>query len=165
MGIFSRTWYGSGVGQAYIYQSVWGFKSAERTRQDIHALAAVRKEKHLVIGGARADRHANTSAAAFDHPNYWDVPIDWTDFTAGFTVVARVEVVTSSASCSITPRIRNVTDSTDINGTSSIGTTYVEQVITIPVPGTVGLKRYRLQLVPGLASIGVNAVGVIEIYG
>lgn len=156
---------GSGAGGAYIAGDKWGYQEAEGCHASINSLAGRRVVLPLLVGGGRADLHENSSAAAFDHPNWWDVAIDWTEMASGWTVVARVEVYTSSASCSITPRIRNITDSVNTDGTSSSTVGWVEKNITIPVPGVLGVKKYRLQLIPGLANTGVNAVGVVEIYG
>lgn len=165
MGIWSRTWYGTGVGGSYIFQSPWGYKGAERTRQNLNALGSLRHQSALTVGGSRSDRHEINPAAVFDHPDYWDAVIDWTDITAGMTVIARVEVITANVTCSVKATIRNTTDGINIDGATIATTTYTEDIIVIPVPGAIGVKRYRLRLTPGLADIGINAVGVIEIYG
>jgi hypothetical protein len=136
----------------------------EIVRQALNGLASRRGDPFLVIGGARTDRHLHTAATAYDHPNYWDVLIDWTRISTGWTVAARVETITNAVGGSVTPRIRNRTDSVDITGTASTSVTWAEQFITIPAPGVLGLKRYRLQLLNGDAAIGINAVGAIEVY-
>jgi hypothetical protein len=155
---------GSGAGSALILNDPWGFQEAQKTRASLLSLAARRVCLPLVLGGARSDLHEGTIATAFDHPNYWDVDIDWTQMAAGWTVRARVEVVTSDVTCSVKARIRNTTDAVDYDATTSVALTYTEKLITIPVPGVIGVKRYRLQLVPGLTAFGINALGAIEMF-
>lgn len=157
---------GTGTGNAIIYHDKWGYQKAEETRQSINSLAAARRfAGALTVGSGRSSRYQNSSAAAFLHPDYWDLTIDWTEMAAGWTVRARLETITDNVTCSITPRIRNTTDGVNTDGASSSATTWTEQFIILPVPGVLGLKRYQLWMIPGLADTDVNVLGSLEIYG
>lgn len=153
------------ITSAFVYHTKFGFQEAEKFRQSINSIAGVRHVQPLVIGGARSDRHlATVINTLYDHPNYWDVEIDWTEMSAGWTVRARLEVLTESGG-TVTTSIRNVTDAVDIAGSAIVATSYLESTVVIPVPGVLGIKRYRLQLKSNSTVLGWNAVGVIEIFG
>ena len=153
-----------GTGGPYIYHDGFGFQDAEEARQSIDSIAAAKRGPGQLTMGSRSDRWQHTSAAQFLHPEWLDRYIDWTDLESGWTVVARVQVITDDASCSVLARVRNITDTVNYDGTASTSTSWVSQSIVIPVPAVLGLKHYQLWLVPGLANINIQAIGEIEIY-
>jgi len=106
--------------------------------------------------------------AAQDAIDYIDFEIDGTNL-GGFTVQARVEVRTTNAATSVTPKIRNITDGTDAGvgaACSAINTDYsgVNCRQTIPITLVPGLKKYRLQLTPSTVNDEVFGIGYVEIF-
>ncbi len=98
-------------------------------------------------GGVLRSKQSGTGP--FDVVNYIDVEIDGTN-QSGITIQARVEVRTNKSSCTITPKIRNITDSTDAGtgvacaaGRGDYSGTNQKQTIAVTVAS--GVKKYRLQ--------------------
>lgn len=153
------------ISSPFVFGDKFGYREAEKLRQSIVSIAALRVDKPLTQGGARSDRHLLAATGTYyDHPNYWDARIDWTQMAAGWTVVARLNIITESGG-TVQCSIRNVTDAADITGTSQGSTSWFEDLITIPAPGVLGVKYYRLQFKSNSTTLGLNALGVIEIYG
>lgn len=118
------------------------------------------------LGGSRVISVPQV-AAAQDAIDWRDVELDGT-VTTGLTVQARVEVRTSDAGTSVTPKIRNVTDSTDAGVGSACSATATDysgtaSKQTIAVTLAAGLKTYRLQLTPSNADADVFGLGRLEI--
>src|SRR5262245_1839419 len=109
---------------AFVLDQIFGYQTANRIRENLITNIAARRNYHL--GGNRfipaqavVDpdllflRSKFVSLGPFDADDYNDIEIDSTELT-GLTVQARVEVRTNNPLISITPKIRNATDSTDI---------------------------------------------------
>ncbi len=150
---------------AYVLDRVFGYQDANELRANLIALASARRTHYL--GGSR-----NTAvplvASAQDAVEYIDIELDGTNL-AGLTVQARVEVRTLNGGTSVTPKVRNVTDSTDAGtGVACTATdadySGTNQKQTIAVTLAAGVKKYRLMLTPGNTSAGVLGIGYIEIF-
>lgn len=149
---------------AFVLDQIFGYQTANKLRLNIEAALAVRFHKHL--GGSRTIALART-AAAQDAIDYLDVEIDGTNLT-GLTKQARVEVRTLGAT-TVTPKVRNVTDSTDAGtGVACAGTaadysgTNQKQTIALTIAS--GVKKYRLMATPSATTDDTFAIGGIEIY-
>lgn len=155
---------GTGPSEAFLLgvdQSFHQNARCEQARAVLNAFAGQNAKGHW-LGGSRTQ--FVFAAAETIVPEWEDVVINWTALQ-GLTVQARVEIWTDSASTSVTPRIKNVTDSANFDGSSlSVATTWTERIITITPPGVIGIKRYRFYLVPANASNGVAGIGSIEIF-
>lgn len=140
----------------FILDQIFGFQTANKLKERDDALAAARIIAPL--GGSRNVGRRNTSYEAV--PDFLEIELDGTD-TVGLTVQARVEVRTSNAAGSVTPRIRNVTDASDaVVGAASILTTFDPQTLGfVPV---VGLKKYRMEILGSNAGIQIFGIGYIE---
>lgn len=119
------------------------------------------------LGGSRSQEVESASEIVV--PEYWDVLIDWRhgggDSTSGkLRVQGRVEVYTTNASTTVTPRIKNVTDGVNFDGTASTTVGWEERLITINPPASVGIKRYRLYIIGSNATNAIRGIGEIEIY-
>jgi hypothetical protein len=147
----------------YALDNKFGFQSANAIKNNIIALASARIQRHL--GGSR-QVSLPLVAAAQDAIDYHDVEIDGTSLS-GLTVRARVEVRTSNAGTGVTPKIRNVTDSTDaVTGVSSVSTTWggTSSFQTLTFTPATGIKKYRLMATPANATNPVFVIGHIEIF-
>lgn len=172
---------GWSVISTFVLDQVFGYQSANKIKDNLVTLSARRASRSL--GGSRVfpNQMADTLVGGLrskiigglgphDVFDYVDVEIDGT-LQSGQTYQARVEVRTSNPSISITPKIRNITDSTDA-GTGAACTataadfsgTNQKQTIALTIP--TGVKKYRLQY-----TLGANgqlcetwAVGEIEIF-
>lgn len=116
------------------------------------------------LGGSRS--------VALISSSYVEV-IDWIDFVPatgefeGATVTAQVEVRTANAGTSVTPKIRNVTDSTDaVTGSACTatnadysGTQQRQSLSFTPVAG----KRYRLMITGSNTTNSIYGIGQIKV--
>jgi len=147
----------------YVIDARFGFQDANAIKNNIIAYASARIQRYL--GGSR-QVSVPLVASAQDAIDYLDVEIDGTKL-AGFTVQARVEVRSGAAGTSVTPKIRNVTDSSDaIVGTACSATTWggTNSVQTLGFTPVTGIKKYRLQLTPSNTTNPVWGIGMIEIF-
>lgn len=149
---------------AYVLDQVFGYQSANALRLNIEALLACMFPKDL--GGSRSMALPRT-ASALDAIDYRDIDIDDTDLS-GLEVHAKVEVRTTNAATSITPKIRNITDGADaVVGASCTATnadytgTNQKQDLTLTL--TTGLKKYRLQATPGDTNNDTFAIGNVYV--
>lgn len=151
---------------AYVVEQAYTVSRANEQRQNLIVLASTRGGSRQ-LGGSRyfANVPASGTADVFD---YRDVEIDGTNL-GGLTIEARVEVRTGNAATSITPKIRNVTDGTDVVvGVACTATNAdysgaaMKQNLTMVL--ATGVKKYRLQYTTNNGSNPVFAHGEILIY-
>jgi hypothetical protein len=117
------------------------------------------------LGGSRSTAIFNNVAT--DAQDYIDFVPRTGEFT-GATVQAVVEVRTLDGGTSVTPKIRNLTDSTDAiiglactaTNADYSGTNQRQTLGFTPVAG----KRYRLMLTPSNATNGVYGIGFVEAF-
>lgn len=155
---------------AFVLDQVFGYQSANKIRDNLITLVSRRTGRSL--GGSRAlpnfpvwDDYGDVYSkppdlGPHDALDYVDIEIDGTN-QGGITYQARVEVRTANPGCSITPKIRNVTDSTDAGTGAACTATNVDysgtnqrQTITITLAG--GVKKYRLQYTLGALGVGMD---------
>lgn len=157
-------WRGSGPDEELIsgvdHLRTW---KAEEIRRNLLAYASF-FGRNTFLGGSR-DVFAPATSGEVVAPSYLDVDVDWRVIGGDLTIQARVNVRTANAATSVTPRIKNLTDNDDIDGLPSTeDTDWEEQLITIPPPAVVGVKRYRLYLVGSNATHDIAGIGVLEIF-
>lgn len=150
---------------AKVLDDVFGYQSANRIRENLIALASARLTYHL--GGSR-NVAVPLVASAQDAVDFIDIELDGTNL-GGFTKQLRVEVRTLNAGTSVTPKLRNVTDSTDAGTGVACSATNADysganQKQTITVTLATGVKKYRLQLTPSNATNGTFGIGYVEIF-
>jgi hypothetical protein len=168
MSLYSRI-KGSGGSEAFslgVDQSFYQNAQCDKLRKNLNA-AFAQGARGGWLGGSRSQEVL--SASEIIVPEFWDVLIDWRHAGGDNTsdklrAQARVEVYTNNAGTSVTPRIKNVTDSVNHDGSASTTVGWVEQTITIPVPGSLGIKRYRLYIIGSNATNAIRGIGQIEIY-
>lgn len=143
----------------FVLDQVFGYQTATKIKNNIKSLLSSKLEKSF--GGSR--QNSVLFNGTFDVLEYRDVEYDSLQMT-GLTTRARVEGQTSDAATSVTPVIRNVTDSVNlVTGTAITSLTFVEQILVMS-PLTAGTKKYRLR---GTTNNGTNDVwllGVSETY-
>lgn len=142
----------------YVLDQLFGYQSANKIKNSIKALAAARLEKSF--GGSRENSVLfNGTFAVLEARD-----VEWDSLQlSGLTTRARVEGKTSDAATSVTPRIRNITDATDlITGTAITATVFTEQILAMAL--VAGLKKYRLQGVTNNGNNDVWLFGVSETY-
>lgn len=162
----------------FVLDQVYGYQTANKIRDNLVVLASRRTGRFL--GGSRVVpndvalslfgpmRAASVSLGPIDAYSYIDVEIDGTN-QSGITYQARVEVRTDQTAVSITPKIRNVTDSTDA-GTGSACTATAQdysgtnQKQTIALTIASGIKKYRLQYSVSGLPVQTWATGEIESF-
>jgi hypothetical protein len=145
----------------------FGFQSAESIRQNL--ITNISRRVTQPLGGSRAVPNSpvfnldlGTQESRHNHEgphnayDYVDVEIDGTNMT-GVTFVARVQVRVSDPLMTITPKIRNVTDSTDAGvgvACSACDEAYAgtnqKQAISLTIAS--GVKTYRLMYTVNLLS-------------
>lgn len=155
---------GGGGGGAYQTGDRWGYQTAEKVRQNFETLIG-RRAVYPLGGSRNASLQHNAVIDAYD---YLDIEIDGTDL-AGLTAQARVEVRVENAGLSVTPSIRNVTDSTDAGtGLACVATssTYAgtNQKQTIALTLASGVKKYRLRFTPTNNTYRFWGLGIIEVF-
>lgn len=109
------------------------------------------------LGGSRSQAVSGTG--------YQDAA-DYLDFrvpdaaSAGATYKVYVDLLCENAATSITPKIRNITDSSDaVVGSASTSTTWAEQTLTFtPVAG----KKYRLMFVKSDDVYAAWGIGLLQ---
>jgi len=115
------------------------------------------------LGGSRATADAVTGTSYQDAFNYRDFIIP-DAASAGAVWVAEVELVCENAATTITPRIRNITDSSDaVVGAACAATTWggTNSYQTLSFTPVVG-KRYRLQFIKSDDVYGCWGVGAMR---
>lgn len=154
-------WAGSGDNEEIqVGVDRWRWVEGDKVRKALNA-AHVQGGKGGWLGGSRSQFVNSASEIAV--PEYFDVLIDWRH-VEGLTVKARVEVYTLNVGTSVTPRIKNVTDSVNTDGSVSTTVGWAERLITLPTPGVLAVKRYRFYLVGSNATYGIAGIGQIEVY-
>jgi hypothetical protein len=148
----------------YVAGDKFGYQSAEKIRQAFDVLIG-RRAVYPLRGSRNASLQHNAVIEAYD---YLDIEIDGTDLV-GVTAQARVEVRVENAGLSVTPSIRNVTDSTDAGtGLACVATsaTYAgtNQKQTIAVTLASGVKKYRLRITPTNNTYRFWCLGYLEVY-
>lgn len=149
---------------AKILDQVWGYPSANQYRENMIALASRKAIHHL--GGSRSV--SLPLVASDQNAESWvDIEIDGTNL-GGFTKQLRVEC-RAGAATAVTPKLRNMTDSTDAGvGASATGTaadysgTNQKQTITVTLAS--GVKKYRLQGTPANTTDPTFVIGHLEIF-
>ncbi len=143
----------------FVLDQVLGYQTASKLKNNIEAILASKLSRNL--GGSR--ENSINFNGTFDAYEYRDVEIDSTKL-GGLSVRARVEAKTANAGTSVTPRIRNITDSTTlVTGSAETSTSFVEQLLDM-TPLTSGTKKYRLQGTTNNATNDVWLFGVMETY-
>ena len=159
-------WLGSGGGGAIQVGDDWDRPVVDQVRLNIKALAARRAVYPL--GGSR--QALVVYNGTFDAVDWIDVELDGTEFQTGATVRARVEVRSANAGTSITPLIRNITDSTDaVTGAACTATdadySGANQKQTLSFTPVTGVKKYRLQFTNSNATNGTyGAPSFLEVF-
>ncbi len=142
----------------FILDQIFGYQTATKLKNNVEAVIAARLERSL--GGSR--QNSVLFNGTFDVLEYRDVEIDATKL-GGLTIRARVEGRTNDSATSVTPRIRNITDSiTLVTGSAITSTTFVEQLLAMPVTGV--NKKHRLQGTTNNANFDVFLLGVVETF-
>lgn len=164
---------------AFILDQLFGYQSANKLRENSIVILSGRKGRGL--GGSREVpnnaginpfggplKSKQNGVGPFDAVDFIDVEIDGTN-QGGVTCQARVEVRTDRAGCTITPKIRNVTDSTDAGtglacaaGDPAYGGTNQKQTITVTLAS--GVKKYRLMYTLSSPSGTTWCIGEIEMF-
>lgn len=165
---------------AFVLDQLFGYQSATKIRDNLIVLASGREGRSL--GGSRLIPNnpltgedgalllesRQNGTGPFDVVDYLDVELDGTN-QGGMTIQARVEcrIVGAGAGVTVTPKIRNVTDSTDAGtgaacsaGDPAYGGTNQKQTITLTVAS--GVKKYRLQFTLSSPSCSCWVTGEIE---
>lgn len=149
---------------AYVLDFVFGYQSANKHRDNMIALAS--RKAIYNLGGSRSVSLPQV-ASAQDVESYHDIELDGTNL-GGFTKQIRVEC-RAGAGTAVTPKLRNVTDSSDAGvGASCTGTaadysgTNQKQTITVTIAS--GVKKYRLMGTPANTTDPTFEVGDLEIF-
>jgi hypothetical protein len=150
---------------AYILDQVWGYQGANKHRENMIALAS--RKAIYDLGGSRITALPQV-ASAQDAVEYRDIELDGTNL-GGFTVRLRVECRTINAATSVTPKLRNVTDSTDAGTGVACSATNADysgtnQKQTITVTLAAGVKKYRLMGTPSNTTHPTFIIGDLEIF-
>lgn len=150
---------------AYILDQVFGFQSANKHRENLITLASRRATFQL--GGSRAVS-LPLVASAQDAADWIDIEIDGTNL-GGFTANLRVECRTMNAGTSVTPKLRNMTDSTDAGVGAACTATNADysganQKQTVAVTLAAGIKKYRLQGTPSNTTNATFIIGYLEVF-
>lgn len=150
---------------AYVLDQVWGYQGANKQKNNLLSVVSSRLQHFL--GGSRTQSVPQV-AAAQDAIDWIDVEIDGT-LLSGLTIQARVEVRSAAAGTSVTPTVRNMTDSTTAGTGVSCSATAADysgtnQKQTIALTIASGIKKYRLQLTPSNTTNPVMGIGYIEIF-
>lgn len=150
---------------AYVLDQVFGYQGANKLRENLICLASARKVYPL--GGSRQTA-LPLSAVAQDVLDWIDIELDGTN-GGGLTTKLRVEVRTSNAATSVTPKLRNLTDGTDAaTGVACTATladySGANQIQNLVVTVAAGIKKYRLQMTASDAVNAVYGIGYVERY-
>lgn len=149
----------------FILDQLFGYQTATQLKNNIVALASARIVHQL--GGSRVDPIASV-ASAQDAVNWIDAEIDGT-LLSGLTAQLRVECRTDNVGTSVTPKLRNVTDSTDAGtGVACAATdadfTGTNQKQTVAVTLATGVKKYRLMGTPSNVTDPTYVIGYVELF-
>lgn len=111
----------------------------------------------LPLGGSRSQ--SVTGVVYQDAINYVDFTMPDADSVGG-VYKALVDVLCENAATSITPKIRNITDSSDaVVGSASTSTSWASQTLSFtPAAG----KTYRLQFIKGDDVYGAFGMGRLQ---
>jgi hypothetical protein len=150
---------------AYVLDQVFGYQGANKLRENIVTLGSRRAV--FPLGGSRSVSLPLVGSVQ-DAESWIDVEIDGTNL-GGFTVQARIECRTLNAGTTITPKIRNMTDSTDAGTGVACSATAADysganQKQTITVTLASGVKKYRLQGTPSNATYATFVIGYLEAF-
>lgn len=153
------------VVSAFVLDQLFGYQTANKLRENAIALSSARLKYDL--GGSRQITGILT-ASAQDAVDWVDQELDGTNL-GGFTKQARVEVRAVDAGVSITPKIRNVTDSTDAGtgvACTALNADYsgTNQKQTIATTVASGVKKYRLMFTMSGATFSGYAKGHLEVF-
>ena len=166
---------------AFVLDQILGYQGMNKVKDNLITLASRRGGRHL--GGSRTipvfgvldDNEGEFESVPpglgpHDAPDAVDIEIDQT-LQGGITYQARVEVRTRWPGCSITPKIRNVTDGTDaVVGAACVATNAdysgTNQKQTLAIVLAAGIKKYRLQFTLGAVGLGFDAwiIGELEAF-
>ncbi len=143
----------------FVLDQVFGYQTANYLKNNIVALASARLRASF--GGSR--EASLNGSGALDLFDYRELTFVSTNLS-GLTIQARVETKTANAGTSVTPKIRNVTDSTDlVTGSAVTATSFTEEVLSM-TPLTSGTKKYKMMVTTNNASNDVWGFGVCETY-
>jgi len=149
---------------AAVLDDVFGYQGFNKFRENLIALSSRKAIHHL--GGSRTVSLPQV-ASAQDAIDYHDIELDGGNL-GGFTKQLRVEC-RAGAGTAVTPKLRNVTDSTDAGtGASCTGTaadyTGTNQKQTITVTLAAGVKKYRLMGTPANTTDPTFVIGHLEVF-
>lgn len=150
---------------AYVLDQVFGYQGANKIRDNLIALGSMRRTYDLHGSRTVSLPLVGSTQDAYD---WTDVEIDGTNL-GGFTAQLRVECRTLAAGTSITPKLRNVTDSTDAGTGAACTATNADysganQKQTVAVTIASGVKKYRLQGTPSNATNATFVIGYLELF-
>lgn len=145
----------------FVLDQLFGYQSANKIKDNLVSLASRRSGRSL--GGTRAPglpnfavfdpfthsyRSKYPGVGPHDVDGYVDIEIDGT-LLGGLTCQARVEVRTQRPGVTITPKVRNMTDSSDAGTGVACSVSNADysganqkQTIALTIPS--GVKKYRL---------------------
>lgn len=162
---------------AFVLDQLFGYQSANKLRENPLAIVSAGLGRYM--GGSR-DIPNNPGINLFGGPlkskqngvgpydvyDYVDIEIDGTNQT-GITFRARVECRTDRAGCTITPKIRNITTSTDmVTGAAcaagAVDFSGTNQKQTLTFTPTTGANKYRLMFTLSSPSGSTWMIGELE---
>jgi hypothetical protein len=119
------------------------------------------------LGGSRFRDVIYTPSGSPNHatpvPEYVDVVLDSARFL-GQTVNCRCWVRTTNSGTSVQPEVWNVTDGVQAGiGSSTTSTSWVDTPQTFSITLATGIKTYRLRLIPGNGTYGVQGLGMLYV--
>jgi hypothetical protein len=142
----------------FVLDQVFGYQSANKLKNNAEALLSYRLERNL--GGSR--ELPVQGSGVIDPYDFRQVEMVSTNLS-GLSIRARVNTRTSNAGTSVQPKVRNVTDGSDIvTGTSHTGTSFSEELLAVTL--TSGTKKYQLMLITNNATNPVYGFGHLEGY-
>jgi hypothetical protein len=147
---------GGGAASAYQTGDKFGYQSAEKIRQALDLLANI--GAGYPLGGDEVPMTVATPATyqAVNGAITWDLNGD--NF-GGMTLEVVFFSYTSNAATSVTPRLRNTTDSTTAaQGAAVTATSVTREVVTVTLAS--GVKTYRLEWTASNATNPVYCWGV-----
>jgi hypothetical protein len=149
---------GTGAGSAYQLNDKFGYQTAEEIRQALDLLANIGAGYDL--GGDEQPMTVATPATyqAVNGPRTWDLNGD--NF-GGMTLQIVFFSYTSAGATSVTPRLRNTTDSTTAaQGAAVTATSVTSEVVTVTLAS--GVKTYRLEWTASNTTNPVYAWGYLR---
>lgn len=152
---FSEPSGGGGAGGAYIATDDAGFDNFfEPTRQSLVALG----HATFQLGGSRTAPFVGTAYTPI--VDYLDFDIPAAKDGGAFSYTAEVDLVSGGDGTTITPRVRNVTDTTTaVTGSATTSTVWARQ--SLAFTPTVG-KCYRLECVKSNDTEACWSIGFVR---